>query len=89
MATQSAVRCVEAVPVKSGEATAVREDSAGRMDAVASIQALERELAEAPIASPVQVHKARERLFKRAGLVVMASGLAILVGGLAGTLSSL
>ena len=89
MAIQSAVRCVETVPVKADEATAIREDSAGRMDAAACIQALELELALAPFAVPVHRDKARARFWKRARLAMMFSGLAILIGGLAGTLTSL
>jgi hypothetical protein len=85
MAIQSAVRCVEANPAESGAVTAVRADVA-HMDALATFQALERELTASPIAV---TYRGRSRFLKRAGLALVCSGLAVLIGGLLGTLSSL
>ena len=94
MATQSAVRCVENSPVQSGAATAVRQngtmasEEARRLGAAACLSALELELKAAPIGA-VQKGMAGTRLLRRAGLALACTGLAVLIGGLAGTLSSL
>ena len=86
MAIQSAVRCVETGPVEAGAVTSVRTETA-HMDAIATFQALEQELARAPIGV---VHKrdARTRFIRRACMALVCSGIAILIGGLMGTLSN-
>ena len=87
MAIQSAVRCVETNPARPGEATAVRLDTAPRMDAIACIEALELELNHTPIGT-IQKGMAGARLLRRTGVALVCTGLAVLIGGLAGTLGS-
>ena len=93
MAIQSTVRCVPGNPAALPDSvTSVRVDTAlldaGRMDAIATFQALERALGEKPIGI-VQRGGSYGRFMRRAGIALVCSGLAILIGGLAGTLGSL
>lgn len=84
MATQSAVRCVKTV--SAGAVLPARRESARRMDAAACFQALELELSKAPIGT-VQKGMAGVRLLKRAGIALVCSGLAVLIGSVAGMLN--
>jgi hypothetical protein len=91
MAIQSAVRCVERDPAQAG-AVAVRlegalPEDAGRRGAAARLSALELALSQAPFGA-VQKGMSGARLLRRAGLALACTGLAVLIGGLAGTLSS-
>jgi hypothetical protein len=93
MAIQSAVRCVPGNSAQLSDAvTSVRVDAAhldaGRMDAVATFQVLERALSDAPIGAS-RKSGAYGRFLKRAGIALVCSGVAMLIGTLAGTLGTL
>ena len=92
MAIQSTVRCVQGSSARPGAVTSVRVDAAhfdaGRMDAVATFQVLEKALSDSPI-GVIRKGGSYARFLKRAGIALVCSGIAILIGGLAGTLNSL